>query len=153
MIAVATIEKIQSHAKHIAEGKHEQVKPGMPFRLTEASSVGDAVWQGDLCLEVVSGVPEGYTVCSKPSVQLVPGTTQGSKHCLDSLTSVTVYYPANWPKSAEETLRGPCFKTKNEVTVLHPTHGAIIIPKGFTILCSYQREWDQELRKQRRNQD
>jgi hypothetical protein len=153
MSATKTIESIQSHAKLIGDGKHESVKPGMEFRLTNAASIGDAVWQGDLCLEVVNKVPSAYAKAKKPTVQLVPGNTQGSRHCLDSLAGVDLYYSANWPASAESDFLGPCFKAKQEVTVLHPVHGAVVIPAGMVILCSYQREWDAELRQQRRNQD
>jgi hypothetical protein len=151
-MSTQVIEKVLSHAQRIAAGEHEKVKPGMPFRLTTAAQPGDAVWQGDLCIEVVAKVPDGYKLSRKPAVQLVPGTTQGARHCLDSLQGVKVYYPANWP-NVEETLLGPCLVLFQERNILHPTHGAITIPAGFTILCSYQRDYDYQTRQTRRTQD
>ena len=90
------IEKVQRHAKRIASGKDPKVKPGTPARFTEACTPGDAIWLGDLALVVGNGsVPKGYTRCEKPKLQLVPGETQGARHCLDSLEGVEMYLPAN----------------------------------------------------------
>jgi hypothetical protein len=150
---ICAIDEIQTHARRIAAGEHETVKPGQPARFTDAAQPGDAIWQGDLCLEVVAGVPDGYTLAKKPAAQLVPGTTQGARHCLDSVRGVKVYYPQGWPASAEETLTGPCLVLSQERAVLHPTHGPVTVPAGFTVLCSYQKEYDAELRRERRNQD
>ncbi len=144
------IEQLIKHTKKIATGEHEQVKPGMEFYLTNAAVNGDGVWQGDLGLEVVTDIPQGYTKAKKPTTQLVIGNTQGSKHCLDSLEGVTLYHPKHWN---EESLIGPCFSVTKERRILHPTHGAIIIAAGLTILCRYQREWDIEQRKERRALD
>jgi hypothetical protein len=147
------IDDIQAHAAKIKAGEHETVKPGQPARFTAAAVPGDAIWQGDLCLEIVSVVPDGYTKAVKPAKQLVPGTTQGARHCLDSMGGVVVHYPSGWPQSAEETMAGPCLVLSQERTVLHPTHGSVTVPAGFTVLCGYQREYDAELRRERRNQD
>ncbi len=147
------IERVEKHAKRISNREHETVKPGQPFRITEAASVGDGCWQGDLGIEVVAKVPQGYVRIEKPKVadkQLVPGNTQGSKHCLDSLRGVQVYRPSDW---SEESLAGPCLVLMEERTILHPTHGAVTIPAGFTVLCRYQREWDKEQAKERRARD
>lgn len=152
-MSVTAIEAIQEHAKRIAEGKHETVKPGQPSRFTEAASVGDGIWQGDLLLEIVASVPAGHNVMLKPKKQLVPGTTQGARHCLDSTRGVKVYYPKGWPESAEETLIGPCLVLTEERTVLHPTHGSVSIPAGFAVLCSYQKDFDYLTKRERRTQD
>lgn len=147
------IERVEKHAKRISNGEHETVKPGQPFRITEAASVGDGAWQGDLGLEIVSSVPASYDRVEKLKAndkQLVPGSTQGSKHCLDSLRGVQVFRPKDW---SEESLDGPCLVLAEERTILHPTHGAVTIPAGFTVLCRYQREWDKEQAKERRSRD
>lgn len=153
MATLTPIEKLQRHARRIGSGNHERVKPGMPFRITEAASVGDGVWQGDLGLEIVVAVPPGYVLVERPSGadrQLVPGNTQGARHCLDSLDGVTLYRPARW---SEESLAGPCIVLEQERTILHPTHGPVTIPAGFTVLCRYQREWDREQQQERRARD
>jgi hypothetical protein len=153
MGTLAPIEKLQRHASRIANGNHERVKPGMPFVVTEAASVGDGVWQGDLGLEIVAAVPDGYRLVAKltdADRQLVPGSTQGARHCLDSLEGVKLYRPRQWN---EESLAGPCFVLAKQRTVEHPTHGVVTIPAGFTVQCRYQREWDREQQKERRARD
>ena len=144
------IDRIEAHARRIAAGEHETVRPGQPFRLNEAASVGDGVWQGDLGLEVVEAPPEGYVKAKKPLTQLVPGETRGARHCLDSTAGVEMWLPKEWP---EVTQLGPCFRLSEERTVEHPVHGDVTIAAGHTILCSFQREYDHEQRRERRNAD
>lgn len=146
------IESLQSHVKKIQNGEHESVHPGQPARFTEACQAGDGIWQGDLGLELVDKVPDGYAKVDhkERNMQLVPGNTQGSRHCLDSLSGVEVYLPQNFN---EESLQGPCLVLSKERTVLHPTHGPVTLLANSIILCRYQREWDKELQKQRRQQD
>lgn len=151
-MSVAEITKIEKHAKKIRDGK-ATVSPGLPFRINEAATVGDMVWQGDLGLEIVTAVPEGYVRVESPTEadrQLVPGRTQGAKHVLDSLDGVELWRPAEWPNV---TQLGPAFVLRKERTVTHPTHGDVTIAAGHTVLCSYQREWDSEQRAERRNMD
>lgn len=141
----ATLEPLAILQQHL-----ETIEPGQPVTLTSAASCGDAVRQGDLYLVVVEKVPEGYAKASRASKQLVPGTTRGAKHCLDSLDGVEVYLPKEW---REESLQGPCLVLTKERTVLHPVHGAVTIAAGHTILCCYQREWEKEQAKERRARD
>lgn len=150
---VTTIERIERHAKRIAGGK-AKIHPGQPHRISEAASVGDGVWQGDLGLEIAAKVPSDYVRVEKPTTrdcQLVPGNTEGAKHCLDSFAGVELYRPKEWPNA--ESLTGPCLVLTQERTVLHPKHGNVTIPAGFTIQCRYQREYDAELKRERRNAD
>lgn len=147
------LEKLERYTKRIAGGKDPKVRPGQPARFTEASTVGDAIWQGDLALVIAGKPPNGFKEVQKPSDQdrqLVPGNTQGAKHCLDALDGVTLYRPAEW---TEDSLDGPFFQLAQERTVLHPTHGAVTIPAGFGVQCFYQREWDREQAKERRARD
>jgi hypothetical protein len=146
------IREITTHAKAIREGR-EEVKPGMPANFTAASQAGDGVWQGDLGLEIVDAVPDGYVNVKRPKAadrKLVPGITEGSRHTLDSLDGVKLFRPEKWD---EESLAGPCFVLTEERTVLHPTHGPVTIPAGFTVLCRYQREWDKIQQQERRARD
>lgn len=150
---VTTIERIERHAKRIAGGK-AKVHPGQPHRISEAASVGDGVWQGDLGIEIVAKVPADYVRVKNPKaseLQLVPGNTEGAKHCLDSCDGVVMHRPKGWPNA--ESLVGPCLTLTKERTILHPKHGNVTIPAGFTVLCRYQREYDAELKRERRNAD
>lgn len=150
---MTAIDFVMDHVKAISGGQ-AKVKPGQPFRFSEACSFGDTVAQGDLYLMIYEGqVPEGYVEVVEPKEEdkkLVPGQTQGSRHCLDSLSGVKLYRPENW---TEDDLRGPLMILSEERTVLHPTHGAVTIPAGFSVLCSYQPSWDAEQKKIRRNAD
>lgn len=149
------IERITTRAANIAAGRDPRVQPGRPERLSEAASVGDTVAQGDLYLMVVDRVPEHYETVKRPKktdAQLVPGVTQGARHCLSDVRAVSLYRPQGWGQD-DASLLGPCFVVKREVTVQHPTHGDVTIPAGFTILCGYQPEFDAEQRRERRNAD
>lgn len=150
--AIATIEK---HAQQIAAGQ-AKVKPGQPFRFSEAAQSGDGVWQGDLGICLIDKVPAGMVRVEKPSEQdkqLVPGNTQGSQHCLESLDGVTIYRPQAWPASAETDYIGPCLVAHTDVTILHPKHGPVTILAGSIVQCYYQREYDAEQRLVRRSLD
>jgi hypothetical protein len=128
----------------------DAVAPGQPARFTEACVPGDRIAQGDLNLTVVDEVPNGYVLVKKPTEadrQLVPGNTEGARHCLDSLDGVRVYRPDVW---TEDGIDGPCLVLSQERTVEHPKHGHVTVPAGFTILCTYQRVWDKEQARARR---
>lgn len=131
----------------------DRCKPGEPATM-EALSVGEVVWQGDLGLMVVDAPPPKYVRVDTPvdaDRQLVPGNTEGSKHCLSSMEGVELWRPVGW--GAENMLSGPCFRTTATVTVEHPKHGNVHVPAGMTVLCGYQREWDAERARERRNAD
>lgn len=147
------IEQIQRHAEAIRNGEYDKIGPGIPLRMSNALFVGEGVAQGDLNLIVADGVPSSYVRIEKPKAidrQLVPGNTVGAKHCLDSLAGVKLYRPAQW---TAESMDGPCIVTTKERVVLHPTHGAVTIPAGMTVVCHYQREFDAEQRRERRARD
>ncbi len=149
----SVIEKIQKHAAKIRNGEHDKIGPGVPVTISNALVAGEGVAQGDLNIIVADSVPRGYVLIKKPQSrdnQLVPGNTVGAKHCLDSLAGVTLYRPQQW---TEESLDGPCLVLTQERTVLHPTHGAVTIPAGMTVVCHYQREYDRELAIERRARD
>lgn len=148
------IEKIERHAKKIASGKHKTVRPGLPFRFSEACTIHDCCWQGDLGIEIAADlIPPGFSFVEKPTardMQLVPGNTHGAKHCLDSLDGVEIYRPQNW---SEASLVGPFLRLSKERTITHPTHGAVTIPAGFAVQCRYQQNYDEQLRQSRRAAD
>lgn len=145
------IERIEQHCQSIANGD-EKVYPGMPLRFTEACVPGDCIWQGDLGLVIAENTkpPSNYVKPERKTVQLVPGNTVGSRHCLDTLNGVEMYVPKDWN---EETLDGPFLILSREVNVLHPTHGTVTIPAGFSVQCYYQKEYDKILEQERRARD
>lgn len=149
----SVIENIQKHAEKIRNGEHDKIGPGVPVTMSIALMANEGVAQGDLNIIVADKVPERYVRIENPSgsdKQLVPGNTVGAKHCLDSLDGVTLYRPQRW---TEESLDGPCLVLTQERTILHPTHGAVTVPAGMTVVCHYQREWDRELANERRARD
>jgi hypothetical protein len=142
----AVIEQLQTHRDQIASGSDPVVQPGRPERLNEAARAGDAIAQGDLLLMVVdlesvqdtSAIPADQV---RPSmVQLVPGNSEGARHCLDSLEGVTFYQtrPGRWFMDVNDPLA--IFHCSQERTVLHPVHGPVIIAAGHTIAAYQQRE-------------
>lgn len=148
-----TIQLVQKYATRIANGT-AKVQPGQPLRLGEAASPQDLIWQGDFGIEVISEVPNGYRK-AKPITQLVPGNTIGSRHVLADLSTVADFMlPDNWTSDAEyDGLWGPLFVAKQETVIEHPTHGNVTIAKGHLIRCRYQRNWDEEQKREKRTID
>jgi hypothetical protein len=123
------------------------------MRFPDAAAEFDVGVQGDLYLTVVARVPADFVRVTAPreqDKQLVPGNTQGARHCLASLDGVEIWRPENW---GEDSLVGPCLMFAREGVIEHPTHGHVTVPAGMTIQCTYQREWDAEQRRERRNAD
>ena len=147
---MSVIQEIVEHAAKIKNGEHDRVQPGQPLRFSEACTVNDRIWQGDLALTISNKVPEGYTKPKKEILQLVPGENVGARHVLDSLDGVEMYIPPNWN---EESLVGPYLILSQERTVEHPVHGSVTIPAGFNVHCTYQREYDKEQERERRARD
>lgn len=143
------ISKIERKVRRIASGK-DKIKPGQPIRFPLAASLDDCIRQGDLYLVLVDNVPPDYLPSSAVQLQLVPGNTVGAKHCLDSSIGVEQWLPPNWN---EDSLDGPVMRFTEERTVVHPTHGHVIIPAGMMVQCHYQREWSREEAKERRARD
>ena len=146
------VEVMEQIERHLSETS-EQIRQGVPYRISEAADVGSGVWQGDLGIEIIEQVPRDYTVVVRPTAEnlkLVPGDTRGSRHILDSHDGVSMFRKADW---GPESLDGPCLIVDQERTIEHPVHGAVIIPAGFTVRCRYQRVWDEEKKKARRAAD
>jgi len=155
---LTSLERIEQRVDSIKGGTHK-VMPGQPLNFSEASVPGDILAQGDLYLMIYDGqIPADYVEIKNPKEvdkQLVPGNTEGSKHCLEHLNGVTMYRPKVWNG---EDLRGPLLVFKVENRILHRNeenggHGTISGLKGFTILCGYQPEYMAEQKRERRNAD
>jgi hypothetical protein len=168
------IEKMEKHVKAQREAlkvdNNDAVKPGQPVSFTEASTPGDAYWQGDLLiidrndLAMENGTFPGFSEATRKKdesegafnmrlTKLVLGETQGARHTLRSTEGVKVFHPENWN---DESLVGPILvldKNGNGATIDHPVHGSVSIPAGFTVALTYQREWDKYQAQQRRARD
>lgn len=124
----------------------EKIKSDELQHFPAAASVGDGIRQGDIYITLLKSVPKGATVEKNPALQLAPGTTQGSRHCLESLAGVTVYRLKD-PTEYD----GPILKLDQPHKITHPEHGDWALPCGVYGI-SYQRTEDSE-RQIRRVQD
>src|ERR1700722_16314667 len=117
LTAADSLRRVQESAERIDRGK--------PQRFPEAASAGDTFRQGDLYFTLLEQVPTDAIREKAPDLQLAPGTTQGSRHCLDSLQGVRVF------RLAEPTpLDGPILELAEQRTVEHPEHRHVILPPG-----------------------
>lgn len=132
------IASVETSAKKIAKRETQ--------RFPSAASVGDTIRQGDVYITILAEVPSGYKRVAKWAMQLAPGTTQGSRHILDSREGVTCY---QHPNASE--FDGPVLVLKRERELTHPEHGNWILPPGCYGI-SYQRTQD-ALDQQRRVAD
>lgn len=154
-VTFATVER---HAQRIRENSPvnnpDVVGPGQPLYLNSAAAIGDGVWQGDLGIEIVAGLPDGY-VTAPVRLQLVPGNTTGSRHCLLDPSTVTEFaLPQGWSDNQDyDGLRGPYFQCVKDTTIPHPIHGPAIIAAGHCIALRYQRNLDEETKRERRAAD
>lgn len=131
--------EVQEHA--------EAIKNDAEHDLRDTFEVGDAWAQGDILIRKIKEVPPG-TKAVPPVAQLAPGTTQGSRHCINSLSDlngdhvgIKMYHFEN-----PTALQGPVFTVAKECTVTHPEHGDVKIGKG-TYGIEYQRAFAEELKR------
>lgn len=133
MNAIETLKKIQQSV--------ETIKSDETQRFPEAASNGDCFRQGDVYIEFCDSLPSGLKKMKQVQLQLAPGTTKGSRHCLDSADGVKMFTVNNGSE-----LQGPVIKTKKERTVTHPEHGNVILPPGIYNI-TYQRAYAEELKR------
>jgi len=131
--AVELLKTIQSEA---VINDSEQLFP------VAATPGVDYARQGDVYIWLRSKIPHGAQPI-KAVAQLAPGTTKGSRHCLDSLDGVTMFA---MPDANE--LQGPLLKLECERVVTHPEHGDWRLPAGLYEI-TYQRAFAEELRRVR----
>ena len=116
----------------------EKIKSDATQYFPEAASPGDCWRQGDIYITLMEKMPPYAYETYKPRKQLVPGTTRGSRHCLDSLNGVRVYYLNEPELTSNSFLNGPVIECKKERTITHPEHGNVVLPPGIYAI-SYQR--------------
>lgn len=131
-----------AHALAAVKDSAEKIKNDAPQRFPEAASPGDTWRQGDVYIERLESVPAQCQPVKQPDAQLAPGTSQGSRHTLDSLAGVTLYQ-----RPRPTVLDGPILEVAVERTITHPEHGDVVLPPGVYAIA-YQRAYAAELRRQ-----
>lgn len=96
--------------------------------------------QGDIYIRKLAHIPEQAQRDTHATGQLAPGSTQGSRHCVDP-TAVALFVQRN-----ASALEGPILQATNTFTITHPEHGHIILPPGIYHVV-YQRAFADELRR------
>jgi hypothetical protein len=119
-----TFEELTQHA--------EQIRNDQSHDLRGAMEVGDGWPQGDVLIRRIGRVPAGAKK-AVTRLQLAPGETQGSRHCLSSGEGITMYDLAD-----ASPLEGPVFEAAQEVSVTHPEHGDVTLSPGIYAI-EYQR--------------
>ena len=80
-----------------AQAQVEKIKNDAPQNFPAAASIGDAVRQGDIYIQLIEDVTETPFLFKPASpsfpMQLADGNTKGSRHCLEHGRGVTVYEP------------------------------------------------------------
>lgn len=124
------LRRIDAHA--------EQIKNDESHTLG-ALSRADTWAQGDVGLVVLDELPDN---CEKIAAvpQLAPGSTRGSRHCLVSLTGITMYR-----MNKATPLDGPIIESLFGFEIDHPDHGNVICPPGIYGVV-YQRQYAEDLR-------
>lgn len=131
--AVKTFQAIRSHAESIKNDEQQHI--------SDAVSEWDTWPQGDVYLTYLGDeVPSGATVAKVQDPQLAPGTTQGSRHTLDSLKGITLY------ERDSNELVGPVIKSDRRFNITHPEHGNVSCPPGVWGV-TYQRTMAEEIRR------
>ena len=148
----ATLEVVEAVNTVALDGQKKaearQAKPAPVEYKTMA--VGDVHWQGDVgiqCSEKVDA--EGPVVETKPVRQLAPGTSRGSRHCVNEASIPGLKFYALRSPTA---LDGPRILVPEGQTLVvdHPDHGTCIFPAG-AYRIRYQQQYDAmgELRRVR----
>jgi len=120
-------------------------------------SAGDVIRQGDLYLVALgkAAITRGELLKDR---QLAPGTTQGSRHCIEG--DVDLFRASNASQVAETINRlvknaavepeliGPVFVTDGKCELTHPEHGKFALPAGETFAVVYQRAHADVVRRQ-----
>ena len=132
-----TIHDIQAHGAAIADARPITVSAEA---LADVPIGKKFARQGDLYFAKLAKVPHDAQPWTFPHGQLAPGTSQGSRHCVD-LTRVRL-----WVLARPTALDGPIIEAPEGVEIQHPEHGHHIYPPGI-YQVTYQRAYANELRR------
>jgi hypothetical protein len=105
-------------------------------RVIKKIEVGQAIRQGDIYVTRLADerVRHGGETAER---QLAPGTTRGSRHCVEG--NVEVYLPA----AGDGRLTGPLIVARDRFTVTHPEHAHFSLPPG-AYRVTYQRDFNRQ---------
>lgn len=132
-----TIQDIIAQGRTIAHAAPQTVSA----EALEAWPVGTIFsQQGDLYFAKLAAVPRDARPWPFAHGQLAPGTTQGSRHCVDS-TRVRL-----WLLPQPTALEGPIIEAPDGVEITHPEHGHLLFPPGV-YQVTFQRAYADELRR------
>lgn len=134
MVATVTGKAFRNLSRHAEAIKNDE------HQAAGSMSPGDAWAQGDILIVALDKVPENAVAMKQVATQLAPGSTQGSRHCLDSLNGLQVLEQKATP------LDGPVIVSNREFTVTHPEHGDVTFQPGIYAVV-YQRAFAEELRR------
>ena len=132
MTTETVFNEVQSKAESIACDKE---------RAIEVMDIGDEVRQGDIYITMIDGKPAGAKQIKDAILQLAPGNTQGSRHCLRSFEGVKLFALDN-----PGPLDGPIIVADQPFTIDHPEHGNRTFPAG-TFAITFQRAFADDLRR------
>lgn len=117
-------------------------------------SLGDVVRQGDLYVIAVESIPKEAKLTKER--QLVPGSTQGSRHTIKGKCSVftvnaesamaVIHEAVGRELELHSQLIGPMFRCQQPVELDHPEHGNRVLPAG-SYATVYQRAFAEEVRR------
>lgn len=129
---VYTIKDIIKTGKSLANNSSVNIPP---------LEIGEHVAQGDINFIAIPKVPENAILIKNPDLQLAPGTSKGSRHCLNSTDNVRVYKLQN-PNSLQEVV----LEFMGETIITHPEHGNQIWNEGL-VLVAFQRQFAKDIRR------
>ena len=132
-----TIHNIQVRGKAVADARPITVSAEA---LADVPMGKKFARQGDLYFAKLATVPKGALPWTQPHGQLAPGTTQGSRHCVD-ITTVRL-----WTLPNPTALDGPVIEAPDGVEITHPEHGHHHYPPGV-YQVTFQRAYADELRR------
>lgn len=123
----------QCHAQATPVAVSAEALEGVPYGAIMAQ-------QGDLYFAKLAAVPADAVPWPFRHGQLAPGTTQGSRHCVD-LTQVRL-----WLLPHPSPLDGPMIEAPAGCVITHPEHGHLRFPPGL-YQVTFQRTYAAELRR------
>lgn len=147
MSVTEQVRSVQKSAEHINASKPQRI---------ETASIGDNFRQGDMYFVKLAKAPTKLK--AGESVQLAPGTTQGSRHTVSSLdfvrtpesrSEVVDLIKQACGVTVPEELVGPILlvPSDTECPVMHPEHGDKIVCEESVWATVYQRQLAEEVRR------
>lgn len=129
---------------HKAIEEYSKTEAVSKTRLVPKMKVGQAVRQGDIYLTAIDKMPKGYEkVVNNGSLQLVPGSSQGSRHVIENTAGITIHMIKNGSE-----LMGPVLEATKAFTITHPEHAHVVLQPGL-YHTTFQKDWAEEERRVR----